>query len=210
MAIDLDRDQFRKNLLKYTRQAFEAIPVSEKPLILDLGCGSGVQTIELAKLSGGHVSAVDIDPFALEKVRLKAVEENLESQIDILQESIKDLSFLRQKFDIIWAEGSIYVVGFESGLTEWRKHLVSGGHLAIHDDARNTPQKLRLISKCGYEVTSYFEISYQVWWEEYYQPLELYIDELLNTDVSYYNIRNEIKQFKKSKAGSTFFVIRKI
>lgn len=210
MTLDLDRDRFRKNLLKYTRQAFEAIPALDKPSILDLGCGSGVQTIELAKLSGGHVSAVDIDPVALEKLRSKSVEENLESQIDIIQESIKDLTFLRQKFDMIWAEGSIFVVGFEKALHEWGKHLVSGGYLIIHDDERNTSQKLQLITRCGYHVISHFGIPHQVWWEEYYQPLELHIDEMLNIGVSHESIRNEIQQFKKSGTGSTFFVIRKI
>ncbi len=206
----LDRDQFRKNLLKYTRQAFQAIPSMVSPSILDLGCGSGVQTIELAKLSGGHISAIDIDSAALEKLKFKVAEENLQGQIEIIHESIKDLSFLEQKFDVIWAEGSIYVVGFERGLIEWRKLLVSGGYLAIHDDERNKSQKLQMIPRCGYQVISCFDIPHQAWWEEYYRPLELYIDEMMDKGVSYGSIRNEIQQFQKTKTGSTFFVIRKI
>jgi len=31
----------------------------EKPRILDIGCGPGMQTIERAKLSGGQIVAVD-------------------------------------------------------------------------------------------------------------------------------------------------------
>jgi len=35
-----------------TRRAFNTIPkLPEQPLILDIGCGPGVQTIELAKIS---------------------------------------------------------------------------------------------------------------------------------------------------------------
>jgi ubiquinone/menaquinone biosynthesis C-methylase UbiE len=30
-----------------------------EPGILDIGCGSGMQTIELVKLSGGQITAVD-------------------------------------------------------------------------------------------------------------------------------------------------------
>ena len=39
-----------------TRRAFNTIPnPSEQPLILDIGCGPGVQTIELSKLSKGRI-----------------------------------------------------------------------------------------------------------------------------------------------------------
>lgn len=43
-----------------TRQAFNLLPeLSSKPRILDIGCGPGAQTIELAKLSRGLIIALD-------------------------------------------------------------------------------------------------------------------------------------------------------
>jgi ribosomal protein L11 methylase PrmA len=51
----IDRDRFRRRLFKYTRKAFQLLPELDKPCILDVGCGSGVPTIELAKLSNGEV-----------------------------------------------------------------------------------------------------------------------------------------------------------
>ncbi|MCK5581393.1 MAG: class I SAM-dependent methyltransferase, partial [Candidatus Omnitrophica bacterium] len=43
-----------------TRRAFDAIPkLSEQPLILDIGCGPGMQTLELAKISKGKITALD-------------------------------------------------------------------------------------------------------------------------------------------------------
>jgi len=42
------KDHFRERLNKYTRRAFQMLPKVENPHILDIGCGSGVPTIELA------------------------------------------------------------------------------------------------------------------------------------------------------------------
>jgi tRNA G46 methylase TrmB len=45
---------------KSTRRAFNTIPKHpEQPLILDIGCSPGVQTIELARLSKGRIIAKD-------------------------------------------------------------------------------------------------------------------------------------------------------
>ena len=45
---------------KFTRQAFNTLTkLQEPPLILDIGCGCGVQTIELAKLSNGRIISLD-------------------------------------------------------------------------------------------------------------------------------------------------------
>ena len=47
------KDKIRKRLLKYTRKAFHILPQMNKPRILDVGCGSGIPTLELARLSQG-------------------------------------------------------------------------------------------------------------------------------------------------------------
>ena len=38
------------------------------------------------------------------------------------------LPFSPGEFDVIWAEGSIYNIGFERGLREWRQYLKPGRH----------------------------------------------------------------------------------
>lgn len=45
---------------KSTDRAFKALKnLPPKPRILDIGCGPGMQTIELAKLSCGQIEALD-------------------------------------------------------------------------------------------------------------------------------------------------------
>ena len=42
------KDLIRRRLVKYSRKALKMIPEMDKPRILDIGCGSGVSTLELA------------------------------------------------------------------------------------------------------------------------------------------------------------------
>lgn len=58
---EINRDSSRKLLVKYTREAFKLLPRLDKSRILDVGCGSGIPTIELAKLSKGNLVGIDID-----------------------------------------------------------------------------------------------------------------------------------------------------
>ena len=67
----LGKDKIRKRLLKYTRKAFRMLPQMDRPRILDIGCGSGIPTLELARLSQGEVIGIDIDQPALDKFDIR-------------------------------------------------------------------------------------------------------------------------------------------
>lgn len=74
---ELDRDHLRERLLKYTRKAFQLLPELDKPRILDVGCGSGVPTIALAKLGKGEVVGLDMDQTLLDELNRKIEREGL-------------------------------------------------------------------------------------------------------------------------------------
>ena len=53
-----------------TKKAYMMLKdLPENPRILDIGCGPGMQTIELAKLSGGQIVALDFYPPFLEQLK---------------------------------------------------------------------------------------------------------------------------------------------
>ena len=82
------KDRCRAKLLPYTRRAFSSVPPVSNPLIVDAGCGTGVPTIELARLSGGTIYAVDTDARSLEILRAKADLFGLRKRIRIVDGSI--------------------------------------------------------------------------------------------------------------------------
>ena len=94
------RDKIRKRLLRYTRKAFRMIPQIDRPRILDIGCGSGIPTLELAKLSRGEVIGIDIDQPALDKSIRSIAEAGISKRVQALNRSMLDMDFPEESFDI--------------------------------------------------------------------------------------------------------------
>lgn len=233
---DLPREGPGKN--KYTRKAFRMLPKIENPHILDIGCGPGGQTLELARLSQGCVIGIDTHQPYLDGLANRIKEKGLSDRVRALNCSMFDMNFPKGSFDIIWAEGSIYIIGFERGLREWRPFIKPKGFLVVHEMTwlrPNPPEEicaywkefypgiktvsdnLDLISNCGYQLIGHFTLPEDAWWVEYYNPLEKrikklrkkYIDDLEGIAVMD-NEQREIDLYKKYHKwyGSVFFIMQ--
>jgi ubiquinone/menaquinone biosynthesis C-methylase UbiE len=223
MSIDLyseiDRDSFRKNLLKYSRKAFRLLPQLDKPHILDVGCGSGVPTVELAIMSNGNVVGIDIDPFLLQELNRKIQKMEFSSRVKTKRCSMLKLDFPDESFHIIWVEGAIRTIGFERGLKSWRRLLKTNGFLVVHEEIRTVANDLEKISSFGYKLLAHFLLPEDAHWIDYYKPLENRIKELFH---KYKNnsearrilkkLQNEINMVKRNPKDyrSGFYLMQKI
>ena len=169
---ELQKDRFRERFTKYTRKAFQMLPELDNPKILDIGCGTGVPTIELARLSNGQVIGLDINQPLLDALTSKIEDADLSDRVKTMNRSLFERDFPDESFDILWAEGSIAVIGFERGLKAWRRLLKPRGFLVVHDGIENMTKKLKQIPRCGYELLGHFTVTEETWWREYYEPLE--------------------------------------
>ncbi len=212
------KDRIRARLCKFTRKAFQLLPRLNDPYILDVGCGSGVSTMELAELCDGQIVALDIDEHALNRLDAKITKAGISYRVSTLRCSMLDMDFPDESFDIIWSEGSIHVVGFENGLRLWSRFLRLNGFLVVHDEAGNIDEKLKQIASCGYDLIDYFTLDQDVWWAEYYVPLQKLIDDMRPRCASYPKAlalldenQREIDMFKvyPEHYHSTFFIVRK-
>ena len=211
----IEKDHIRENLNKYTRKAFKILPKCKNPHMLDVGCGTGVPTIELAKISNGHVIGIDIDESSLNLLQRKIKEMGLNNRVSVIKDSILTMDFPEECFDIIWAEGSIFVIGFENSLKKWHRFLKPNGFLVIHDENKDKTKKLGLITKYGYTLIAQFEISDNLMWREYFTPLEQLIQEFRHKYPNDSDLSNELNkdqiEIDKCKLNSTvissFFVI---
>ncbi len=175
---ELDLDHFRKVFSKYTIEAFRKLPKLEKPRILDIGCGSGVPTMELAKLSDGEVIGIDIDQESLDRLSRKIEQKGLTNRVKAIKCSLINIKFPDNSFDIIWAEGSITSLGVEKSLRGWNRILKPKGFMVIHDEIKHFFKKRDKVASCGYKMIEHFSLPEEAWWEEYYSPLENRVKEL--------------------------------
>jgi ubiquinone/menaquinone biosynthesis C-methylase UbiE len=212
------KERVRKRLLKYTRKAFRLLPKLDSPRILDVCCGSGVPTMELARLSNGEIIGLDIDQFALDMLTEKIRQAGLSDRVKTMNHSVLNMEFEKESFDIIWSEGCIHVVGFKKGLREWRRVLKPNGYMVVHDGQDNIDEKLEQISSCGYKLLGHFLLSEDTWWAEYFIPLEKLVAETLakygdNPKVheAIDSSQREIDMFRNDpeRNSSVFFIMRR-
>lgn len=214
---DVLKDKIKKRLLKYTKRAFRMLPQLDKPQIIDIGCGSGIPTLELARLGQGEVIGIDIDQPALDIFARKIKEAGLTDRVQAINCSMFAIDFPDESFDIIWSEGSIYAIGFEKGLRDWKRYLKPGGYLVVHDEQRNISEKLGLVSDCGYELIGHFLLSQDTWRTEYFAPLEKLVNEFQTkliddpkTSEELHQAREELGMFRKNpeRNSSIYFIMK--
>ncbi|HOI39297.1 MAG TPA: class I SAM-dependent methyltransferase [Methanobacterium sp.] len=213
-----EKDHIRENLNKYTEKAFRLLPIMDKPHILDVGCGTGVPTLKLAESSGGRIIGLDNDETSLKMLRRKIEDQGLDNQVKVINDSIFTMDFPLESFDIIWAEGSVFVMGFEESIKNWRRFLKPDGFIVLHDDNEDKKKKLEMVKKHGYRLINEFELPYKVWWEDYYTPLQELIKEFnekypgdskLNEELN--KDQREIDQnFSAVMANSIVIIIQKV
>ena len=169
------------------------LPTDQNLKVADIGCGTGGQTICLAKNLNGQITAVDLFPEFLNELKEKYQKSGLTNKIVTLEKSMDDLPFEKNEFDLIWSEGAIYNIGFEIGLKKWKDYLKVGGYLAVSEITwltRSRPQeieafwkakypevdtasvKIRQLENNGYSLVGYFYLGQDSWIETYYKPMQ--------------------------------------
>jgi ubiquinone/menaquinone biosynthesis C-methylase UbiE len=108
-----------------------AAPLPAHPRALDLGCGPGRAALLLAGEAGAHVTAVDLHQPFLDELRSVAADRGLADRITTVNRSMAELPYPDESFDLVWAEGSVYNIGFDKALCLWRRLIAPGGALVV-------------------------------------------------------------------------------
>jgi ubiquinone/menaquinone biosynthesis C-methylase UbiE len=219
ILLEINKDAFRKNLSRFTWQAYNCLPNLLNPVILDVGCGSGIPTIELAILSKARIIAIDIDKNRLQRLKEKIKILRMEKQIRVQKASLARLPFKQGSFDIIWSEGSIAAIGFTKGLHAWYPYLKPGGFLVVHDDKLNFSIKIRAIEEHKYKLLKTIDIPEDIWRDEYFkllaerlQLLHKKYEKLEKTREILYEEGYEVELFNRDpqKFASVFYIMQKV
>jgi SAM-dependent methyltransferase len=186
-----------------TEKAFRRIEplLPPSPAILDVGCGSGGQTLTLASLTSGSILAVDNYPVFIEELRQRVAERGLSGQVTARVGDMGALGIEPESFDLIWCEGAIFVLGFERGLRTLRP-LLRGPGLAVLSEAvwlrpldeiprdvvdfwikgyppiTGVEENLALARKAGFTPLDHFTLPAEGW-AAYVDPVERRVNEVM-------------------------------
>jgi SAM-dependent methyltransferase len=177
-----------------TRKAFSMLPdLPTAPRILDVGCGPGMQTLELARITDGPIIALDTHQPFLDELAKRAKDAGVDERVTTVRESMFAMPFPAESFDLIWSEGAIYFMGLRQGLERWKHLLRARGYIVvtepcwlkrdITDELRafwreypgmTTPENcIQIIGEAGYSEVGHFTLPEAAWWDDYYRPMEL-------------------------------------
>lgn len=208
------------------------------PRVLDLGCGSGAQTLHLASLTNGTIAAVDRHVPLLDRLRATVDEKGLAARVEARVGDISALDLPPESFDLVWSEGALYNLGLATALPMCAGLLRPGGYLAFTEAVWRTtdaPPEVReafadyaamghvedvfpLIKECGLSLVGHFDLPDEAWWDDFYAPMERQIEQLRVKYADDAEALAALDQVAKEPAmhrrsghhyGYTFFVARR-
>lgn len=223
-----------------TKKALSFIPdLPVNALIADLGCGTGGQTIDLARNVKGYITALDLFPEFIEILEEKVKSENLTDRINPVIGSMDNLPFHENELDLIWSEGAIYNIGFENGLKYWNKFLKPEGYIAVsevswftserpkeiedfwldaYSEIDTIPVKVQKMQEAGYIPLAHFILPVECWTKHFYsfmdKAIKSFLEKYAYSDKAVAFVKNEQREMElylkyKKYYGYVFYIGQK-
>jgi SAM-dependent methyltransferase len=118
------------------------------PAVLDLGCGVGGQTLHLTDLTSGSIVALDSHAPSIERLRATVAVRGLAERI---QPMVGDM-----------AKPRLQPASFENDYPAMGR----------------VPDVLAAIERSGFSLISHFTLPDEAWWDDFYTPMAIRIEEL--------------------------------
>jgi SAM-dependent methyltransferase len=173
----------------HTLHVLRLLPKRQFSLVVDAGCGTGRQTLALAKELGTLVHAIDsYEPFLTDLVR-RAKEAKVEHLVQAHCMDMKDIPQVFQGIDLLWSEGAAYNIGFSNALAVWARALTADGFAVISElswlkeqapdavreffrsgypDMQSVQYNMAVAERAGYKLLTNYTLPGQAWVDGYY------------------------------------------
>jgi SAM-dependent methyltransferase len=168
------------------------------PAILDLGSGAGAQTLHLAELTAGTLTAVDLHGPNIERLRARIAERGLADRIQANVGDMGEPAYAPESFDLLWSEGALYNIGIEAALRLYHPIVKPGGAFAFTEAVwrrENPPPEVKAafadypgmgsvrdvlarIAGSDFALAGHFPLPAEDWWDDFYTPMERRIETL--------------------------------
>jgi SAM-dependent methyltransferase len=175
-----------------TLHVLRLLPRQTLRVVVDAGCGTGRQTLVLAKQLGTLIHAVDsYAPFLSELAR-RASEAKIGELVRTHCLDMKDIPRVFHDVELVWSEGAAYNIGFPKALTDWAGVVVPGGFVVASElvwlkqnaptatreffrtgypDMQSRQHNIAVAENAGYRVLATHTLPREAWVDGYYDVL---------------------------------------
>src|SRR5262247_2096909 len=174
---------------EHTLNVLRFLPKQQFQVIVDAGCGTGRQTIALAKELNTRIHAVDsYEPF-LADLTQRAQAAGIEHFVQTHCMDMKDIPGVFPHIELLWSEGAAYNIGFSNALTLWASAIKSDGFAVVSElswlrdqvpdvvrkffasgypDMQSIQQNLAVAETAGYRALTTYTLPNDAWVKGYY------------------------------------------
>ena len=110
----------------------DGLPPAGSGTAVDVGCGSGADSVELARRFGLHVHAVDPVAANLERARGRLAQEGLEQQVELHLGRAEAIPLPSQSCDLLWCKEVLTFTDLGATMAEFGRVLRAGGTGVIY------------------------------------------------------------------------------
>jgi trans-aconitate methyltransferase len=188
---------------EHTLAVLDLLPKRRYEVIVDAGCGTGRQTLALARALRTLIHAVDAHAPFLRELEHRAAAAGLTDLVQTHCMDMKDVGLIASHIDLLWSEGAAYSIGFTHALETWALALRPGAFtvvselcwlrdripVAVRDyfrtaypDMQSVEEILAVASAAGYEVLQTHTLPRHAWVNGYYSQLEPRARSLIDHD----------------------------
>ncbi len=183
-----------------TRSLYDSVldELPDSPRTADMGCGSGAASLVLAR-AGAQVTCVDIWRPFLDQLEEAAANRAVGDRITTRVASMLESGLASGSLDLVWAEGSVFTVGFDDALACFADLLVPGGVAVVSECSwfvedppeeaarfweagypgmRSVAGNLQAALSSGWRFLGASSLQPAVWEEGFYGPMEALMESL--------------------------------
>jgi trans-aconitate methyltransferase len=222
----------------HTLNVLSLLPAQEFHVIVDAGCGTGRQTMVLAKELRTLIDAFDVHEPFLHDLTRRAKADGIEHLIQTRCMDMKDIPSVFQHIDLLWSEGAAYNIGFSNALTIWGSAINKGGFavvselswlrdkipgavreffLSAYPSMQSIQQNRAVAENTGYKLLTTCTLPKGAWVKGYYDILEPRAKALIDhpdssvRDFAMETVKEiEIFQSSEDSYGYVFYVLQRV
>ncbi len=129
----LDVSFFNFGGMDSTDSLGELCELGQGKRILDVGCGTGTNSIRLAEKFGCHVIGIDISEKMIERAKEKATSSNMTDNVEFMVGDAYHLQFQNDSFDVIITIFVSHLLDLHRAFKEFKRVLKVGGYIGLNE-----------------------------------------------------------------------------